>query len=101
MRSIGCLTQTPIYENKIDATGTPYRAEALLSETVARTGTAPTLAAYEIEAIDYDSGADYRMCWHTGFHDPTTPPECGPRHSCEARVVLITPYSDDGDRRLL
>ncbi len=49
------------------------------------------------DSIDYDRGADYRMCWHTGFHDPTTPPECGPRHSCEARVVLITPYSDDGD----
>ena len=44
------------------------------------------------DSLDHDTGANYRLCWHTAFHDPNTPAHCGPRHSCEARAVLITPY---------
>ena len=46
------------------------------------------------DSIFYDTNTKYRNNWHSAFHDPTTPDACGPRHSGEARCVLITPYAD-------
>ena len=45
------------------------------------------------DSIYYDTGTPYQNNWHSAFHDPTTPDICGPRHSCEARAILITPYA--------
>lgn len=51
LRGIGCITKTPAAENKIDATGTPFRVPTLLSDTVAKTCTELCLNTCDLEEL--------------------------------------------------